>query len=111
MYKFKILVSDYLSSVFLQSSYQPSEDRPAHISQHQCSNFLAKYPTTHREVGHLSNTDIKVKFFLRARSPEHLFNNELFENLLNKREKKTLESKQHIMMNLENLDTAKGVAQ
>lgn len=66
MYKFKILVSDYLSSVFLQSSYQLSEHRPAHILQHQCSNFLAKYPTTHREVGHLSNKDIKVKIFFES---------------------------------------------
>lgn len=90
MHKFKIiLVPDYLSWVFLQSSYQPSEHKPAHIPQHQSSNHLGKYPTIHREAGHLSNTDIKVKFCLRVKSAEHLSNNKLFENLLNKREKMT----------------------
>lgn len=72
---------------FLQPSYKPSEQRPVHIPRHQSSNHLAEYPTIHRQVGHLSNTDIQVKFCLRAKSPEHLFNSELFENFLNKREK------------------------
>lgn len=85
MYKFKIISSVRLSLMgFLQSSYQPSEHRPVHIPQHQSSNHLAKDPTIHREVGHLSNTHIKVKFWL---SLEHLCNSKLFENVSNKREK------------------------
>lgn len=80
-------------------------------TQHQSSNHLAKYPTIHREVGHLSNTDIKVKFCLRVKSPEHLFNSELFEDLSKRGGSGCKEGNTYIMMNLRKLDTAKRVVQ
>lgn len=80
-------------------------------TQHQSSNHLAKYPTIHREAGHLSNTDIKVKFCLRVKSPEHLFNSELFEDLSKRGGSGCKEGNTYIMMNLRKLDTAKRVVQ
>jgi len=44
-------------------------------------------PAIHKKASDLSTTEIRVKFWLRYRSPEHLFNSELFGNVLNKRQK------------------------
>lgn len=66
-------------------------------------------PTIPRKAGHLSNTETIVKFCLSSKSPKHFIANYL--EMYWKKGKKWLESRQHIMMKLEKLDTTKGVAQ
>lgn len=96
--KFKIiLVSDYLSQFFAVISFVHFQIIPA-IMTH--TRMHAHTPTSvfttlsqnvkltiHRKAGHFSNTKTWVKFCLRPKSPEHLFNRELFGNILNKRQK------------------------